>query len=197
MGYRIRQIEAETKFTELMGIETLTRIIPMETIHTVLKEYGAQGQRERRLPGWLTVLFCIGMNLLSELSMTGVMEHLMRGTRLIHDAEEEEAPSAGAYSQARARLGAKVMERLFKAVCRPLATPMTQGAFTYGLRLVAFLSSHCASSALRFPTSNWLTRPSMTASGAACFGILSAISCPSGATAPSPGSSNAKCPISN
>jgi hypothetical protein len=137
MGYRIRQIEPETKFTELMSIETLTRIIPMETIHTMLKACGAQGQRERRLPGWLTVLFCIGMNLLSDLSMTGVMEHLMRGTRLIHDADEEEAPSAGAYSQARARLGAKVMERLFKAVCRPLATPNTPGAFAYGLRWVA------------------------------------------------------------
>ncbi len=137
MGYRIRQIDPETKFTELMSIEALTRIIPLETIQTIVKACGAQGQRERRLPGWLTVLFCIGMNLLSDLSMTGVMEHLMRGTRLIHDEDEEEAPSAGAYSQARARLGAKVMERLFKAVCRPLATPNTRGAFADGLRLVA------------------------------------------------------------
>ena len=137
MGYRIRQIEPETKFNECMRLETLTRIIPMETIQTILKECGAQGQRERRLPGWLTVLFCIGMNLLSDLSMTGVMEHLMRGTRLIHDSDEEEAPSAGAYSQARARLGAKVLERLFKAVCHPVATPATRGAFAYGLRLVA------------------------------------------------------------
>src|SRR5579864_5233184 len=123
MGYRIRQIETGTKFNELMRLDTLTRIIPMETIQSILKECGAQGQRNRRLPGWLTVLFCIGMNLLSELSMTGVMEHLMRGTRLIHESDEEEAPSAGAYSQARSRLGAKVLERLFKAVCRPLATP--------------------------------------------------------------------------
>ena len=29
------------------------------------------------------------------------------------------------------------MARLFKAVCRPLATPDTVGAFAYGLRLVA------------------------------------------------------------
>jgi hypothetical protein len=29
-----------------------------------LQECGVAGQRERRLPGWLTVLFCIGMNLL-------------------------------------------------------------------------------------------------------------------------------------
>ncbi len=137
MGYRIRQIEPETKFTELLSIETITRVVPLATIQAILPEYGGAGQRERRLPGWLTVLFCIGMNLLSELSMTGVMEHLMHGTRLIHAADEEAAPTSGAYSQARARLGAKVLERLFKAVCQPLATPATKGAFAYGLRLVA------------------------------------------------------------
>ncbi len=137
MGYRIRQIEPETKFNEVLSIETITRVVPLATIQAILQEYGGAGQRERRLPGWLTVLFCIGMNLLSELSMTGVMEHLMRGTRLIHPADEEAAPTSGAYSQARARLGAKVLERLFKAVCQPLATLDTKGAFAYGLRLVA------------------------------------------------------------
>src|SRR5689334_10586495 len=137
MGYRIRQIEPDTKFTEGLSFEVITRVIPLETIQNVLAECGVEGQRARRLPGWLTVLFCIGMNLLSELSMTGVMEHLMRGTRLIHPSDEEEAPCASAYSQARARLGARVMARLFKAVCRPLATRDTPGAFAYGLRLVA------------------------------------------------------------
>jgi hypothetical protein len=137
MGYRIRQIEPEAKFNELLSVEAITRVVPMAKIQAALRECGVEGQRERRLPGWLTVLFCIGMNLLNELSMTGVMEHLMRGTRLIHPSDEETAPSSGAYSQARARLGAKVMERLFKAVCRPLATADTPGAFAYGLRLVA------------------------------------------------------------
>ena len=137
MGYRIRQIEPETKFTEGLSLEVITRVVPLKTIQKLLAECGVEGQRERRLPGWLTVLFCIGMNLLSELSMTGVMEHLMRGTRLIHELDEAEAPCASAYSQARARLGARLMARLFKAVCRPLATPDTPGAFAYGLRLVA------------------------------------------------------------
>jgi hypothetical protein len=137
MGYRIRQIEPETKFNELMSIEAITRVVPLAKIQATVQECGVAGQRERRLPGWLTVLLCIGMNLLSELSMTGVMEHLMRGTRLIHPSDEEAAPTTGAYSQARSRLGAKVLERLFKGVCRPLATPDTRGAFAYGLRLVA------------------------------------------------------------
>jgi hypothetical protein len=77
------------------------------------------------------------MNLLSELSMQGVMAHLMGGARLIAEDDEQTAPSAGAYSQARARLGAKAMARLFKSVCRPLATGDTPGVFAYGLRLVA------------------------------------------------------------
>ena len=137
MGYRIRQIEPETKFNELLNIETILRVIPMQTIQAILQECGVSGQRERRLPGWLTVLFCKGMNLLSELSMKGVMQDMMRGARLLAEEDEREAPSAGAYSQARARLGAKAMERLFKRVCRPLATADTPGAFAYDLRLVA------------------------------------------------------------
>src|SRR5215472_17445286 len=109
----------------------------MDTIQATLRECGAEGQRQRRLPGWLTVLFCIGMKLLSELNMGGVMQHLMRGARLLAEDDEQAAPSAGAYSQARARLGAKVMERLLKVVCRPLARSDTPGSFAYGLRLVA------------------------------------------------------------
>ncbi len=120
-----------------MSLAVITRVIALGTIQKVLAECGVEGQRERRLPGWLTVLFCIGMNLLSELSMRGVMEHLMRGRRLIHPSDEAAAPCASAYSQARARLGARLMARLFKAGCRPLATADTAGAFAYGLRLVA------------------------------------------------------------
>lgn len=71
MGYSIRQIEPETKINELISIATITGVVPMETVQTILQECGVQGQRQRRLPGWLTVLFCIGMNLLSELSMKG------------------------------------------------------------------------------------------------------------------------------
>lgn len=137
MGYRIREIRPEAKLNELLSINTITDVVPMQTIQAALRECGVSGQRERRLPGWLTVLFCIGMKLLSELNMVGVMQHLMRGARLLAEDDEQAAPSAGAYSQARARLGAKVMERLFKAVCRPLATSETPGAFVYGLRLVA------------------------------------------------------------
>ncbi len=42
-----------------------------------------------------------------------------------------------AVSSARSRLGARPLARLFRLVCRPLATPATPGAFGFGLRLLA------------------------------------------------------------
>ena len=40
MGYRIRQIESETKFNELLSIETLTRVVPLETIQAIVQDCG-------------------------------------------------------------------------------------------------------------------------------------------------------------
>jgi hypothetical protein len=91
MGYSIRQLEPETKISEMLSLEAITRVVPMAKIEATLRECSVEGHRNRRLPGWLTVLMCIGMKLLSALSMTGVMEHLMRGTRLIHPSDEEAA----------------------------------------------------------------------------------------------------------
>ena len=45
--------------------------------------------------------------------------------------------AAAAIAQARARLGARPVVALFHAVCRPLATEQTPGAFLFGLRLMA------------------------------------------------------------
>ncbi len=62
MGYRIRQIGPKTKFNDAFDLEAITPVIPLETIRATLQECGSEEQRERRLPAWLTVLVCIGMN---------------------------------------------------------------------------------------------------------------------------------------
>lgn len=81
--------------------------MPLEAIQNVLTEWRVDGQGERRQPGWLAGLFWMGMNRLSELSMTGAMEDLMGGTRRIPPSDEEEARCARAYRQARPGLGAR------------------------------------------------------------------------------------------
>jgi Insertion element 4 transposase N-terminal len=54
-----------------MSIEAITRVVPLAKIQATVQECGVAGHRDRHLPGWLTVLLYIEMNVLSELSMTG------------------------------------------------------------------------------------------------------------------------------
>ncbi len=138
---RIRPIEAESQFCERVTVEVITQVVGLETIRAVLAECQAAGERQRKLPGLLTVLVCIAMNLFSEVSLKSVLVRLVHGTRLLSGEGLEVTANKSAISEARYRLGVEPLAKLFALVCRPLATPLTVGAFAYGLRLVALDSS--------------------------------------------------------
>jgi len=137
MGYRIRPIEPEGQFCKQVTMDVIDQVVPVSTIQSIIEECGVVEQRVRKLPALLTVVLCIGMSLLSEVSLGYVLVRLVRGSRLLNDVGVDELATKGSISKARYRLGAKPLEVLFKRVCRPIATPQTPGAFAYGLRLVA------------------------------------------------------------
>ncbi len=137
MKYKIRETESERQFCEQVTVDVIQQVISAESIRQVIEECGVVEQRVRCLPAGLTVVLCIGMNLMSEISMFSVLVRLVRGTRWLEAVGLEALATKSAISQARYRVGAKPLERLFKRVCHPLATPDTRGAFAFGLRLVA------------------------------------------------------------
>lgn len=137
MRYKIRETESERQFCEQVTMDVIHQVISAESITQVIEECGVAEHRVRRLPASLTLMVCIGMNLLSELSLFSVLVRLVRGTRLLEAVGLEALATKSAISQARYRLGAKPLEVLFKRVCRPIATPDTMGAFAFGWRLVA------------------------------------------------------------
>jgi len=137
MGYRIRQIDLESQFCQNVSVDVISEVIGMDTLQSVLDKNGVGEQRVRKLPALLTLLLCIMMNLLSDVSLSYVLVRMLRGTRFLCDVSVEQLAKKSAISRARYRLGAVVMQSLFQEVCRPIATEQTQGAFAYGLRLVA------------------------------------------------------------
>lgn len=137
MGYRLRHIEAERKFSQELRLDVLGRIVPMETISRVLQAEGVQTQRERKLNLVVTVLVVITMNLYTHLSVGAVMRKLAQGLRYIWPDPEIALPADSALAYRRSALGARPMVRLFHQVCRPMASPQTAGAFLFGLRLMA------------------------------------------------------------
>lgn len=137
MGYRIREIEAETKFCDALAVSAITRVLSKETIQEVLAAEQIAPERVRKLNFVVTILVVVGMSLYAYLSIGHVMQKLAKGLRFLWPDPEYKVPRDSALSYRRYQLGAAVMARLFQRVCQPLATPETKGAFLFGLRLMA------------------------------------------------------------
>jgi hypothetical protein len=137
MGYRIREIDAESNFCQELRIEMIERFLPTSDIAQVIAAEGVVAQRVRKLDLLLTVLVIVGMNIYPYLSIGHVIQKLGRGLRFIWPDADYDVPKDSALSYRRYQLGARVMARLFRHICRPIATPETKGAFRFGLRTMA------------------------------------------------------------
>lgn len=137
MGFKLREIEAESKFCRELKLEAITQAVPMAAVQAVLAETGICAQRERKLNMLVTVWLTIAMNIYSRASIGAVMGKMAQGLRYIWPDPEYPVANDSAISQRRYQLGARPLVALFHRVCRPLATPETPGAFLFGLRLMA------------------------------------------------------------
>jgi len=139
MVFTLRQIEQEDNFSQHLCLDALREAIPVAQIEAVLAEYGPKQTRRRRLTPRAVMWLIICMHLFSRSSLAHVFGHLARGLRLIWPDPLYQLPTDAALSYRRYQLGAKPLVALFHAICQPLATPQTQGAFLFGLRLMAIL----------------------------------------------------------
>ena len=79
------------------------------------------------------------MSLWSKTAIRGVLKNLVDGVSeaWIKVGSYWKVPCKSSITEARQRIGAQVMCRLFHLVMRPLATVKTPGAFLGGLRIMA------------------------------------------------------------
>jgi hypothetical protein len=137
MGFRIREIDAECKFSSALTVEALRRAIPPDAITRVLAQETANEVRERKLTMPVVVWLVIVLHLYTTLSIGSVLTKLARGLRFIWPDPTIRLPKDSAISYRRTQLGARPLVALFHLVCQPIATPLTRGAFLFGLRLMA------------------------------------------------------------
>lgn len=137
MGFRIRQVEAESKFSRNLSLDAISRAVPPADIEAVLAEQGANEQRERKLNAFATVLLVIAMNIFCHLSIVHALRKIAQGLRYVCPDPDYKVAGKGAISYRRYQLGARPLAALFHRVCHPLATPDTPGAFLFGRRLMA------------------------------------------------------------
>jgi hypothetical protein len=110
-------------------LQGLYDLLPPERIDFVLGQTGRRSVRRRRLPADAVTRLVVALGLFADLSVPQVWRRLHPGT-------DDPDPAASAFVQARERLGAAPLRRLFEAVARPMANHRTAGATYRGWRLM-------------------------------------------------------------
>ena len=83
MGYKLREIAAESKFSQELALDAIAQAVPLSEIKAALAEEAVCEQRERKLNIVMTVLVTIAMNLYARISMGAVLTKLAKGLRYI------------------------------------------------------------------------------------------------------------------
>lgn len=119
-------------------LTALQTAIPPEAIDQAIGHTDSQAERNRSLPTPLVVCLVIGMSLWAKDSMRSVLKNLVDGlsTAWVRVGQYWRVPCKSAITEARQRVGPRVMSQLFHQIVRPLATVATPGAFIRGLRVV-------------------------------------------------------------
>ena len=120
-------------------LKAIEMAIPAFVIEQAIANTQSEQERKRSLPAQLVVSLVIAMSFWSRDSMRDVLKNLIDGMSdaWVKVGKYWRVPCKSAITQARQRLGARVMSDLFHRLVRPMATTETLGAFLNGLRIVA------------------------------------------------------------
>src|ERR687883_1632361 len=130
-------LPAGIRLSDHISLGVIARAVPPERVRQVLVETGKASERERDLPAQVMVYYVIALALYMGSSTREVLRCLLEGLRWLWGAEAVGVAGKRGLSQARTRLGADPLRRLYERVVRPIATPATRGARYRGWRLVS------------------------------------------------------------
>ena len=130
-------LPAGVRLSDHISLGVIARAVPPERVREVLAETGKTGERERDLPAQVMVYYAIALALYMGSSTREVLRCLLEGLRWLWGAEAVKVAGKSGISQARTRLGAAPLRRLYDAVVRPIATRATKGAWYRRWRLVS------------------------------------------------------------
>jgi hypothetical protein len=116
------------------GFGALSAICNAELVDRVLGECGRLERRCRLLPARLVVYALLLMCLHPALGYQKLMHHLAEAAPT---PGRWPIPNKSSFARARVRLGTEVMERLFRALARPLADERAEGCWWRGRRVMA------------------------------------------------------------
>ena len=111
----------------------LTEWVTADLVDEVLAECGTRDQRPGALPARFMVYFVLALALFQQDSYDDVAENLVGAL----EGMDEAIPNRSSFTRARQRLGAGVIEAVFRRLAGPVAPPGLADAFWRGMRVAA------------------------------------------------------------
>src|SRR5881296_3899002 len=138
MARTLAELPAGSRITDYISLGVIAKFFPVEKIHEVLEQTKRSSVRERDLPAHVVVYYVIALALYMRSSYREVLRCLLEGVQWLLDpsAKVKVAGKSG-ISQARSRLGAAPLKKLYDAVVAPIAEKRTKGAWYRQWRLVS------------------------------------------------------------
>lgn len=124
------------RLAELVGLGALTALVPREVLDRSIALHGRRERRVRKLPAHLVVYLLMALCLFPDDDYEEVAEKLTGSLSLLPGSAWQ-APSRGAVTQARQRLGPEVVREVFTQVARPAAHAAAPGAWLGRWRVMA------------------------------------------------------------
>jgi hypothetical protein len=130
-------LPAGIRLSDHISLGVIARTFPLDRVRQILAETGKASERERDLPAHVMVYYAIALALYMGSSTREVMRCLLEGLRRLRGAKAVRVAGRSGISQARTRLGAEPLRRLYGQAVRPVATRATRGAWYRQWRLVS------------------------------------------------------------
>ena len=138
MARTLAELPAGSRITDYISLGVIAKFFPAEKIHGVLEETKRASVRERDLPAHVVVYYVIALALYMRSSYREVLRCLLEGVQwLLNPSAKLKVAGKSGISQARSRLGAEPLKKLYSAVVAPIAEKHTKGAWYRQWRLVS------------------------------------------------------------
>ncbi len=138
MARTVARLPAGSRITDHISLGVIAKAFPLNNVHSVLAATGTGSERERNLPAHVMVYYVIALALYMQSSCREVLRCLLEGVQWLLDPSVTiKVTGKSGISQARTRLGSEPVRRLHDELVKPIAVPLTRGAWYRHWRLVS------------------------------------------------------------
>lgn len=138
MARTLATLPAGSRISDYISLGVITTFFPADKVREVLRQTHRESVRERDLPAHVVVYHVLALALYMRSSAREVLRCLLEGVQwLLDPSVKVRVAGDSGISQARSRLGAEPLKRLYEDVVGPIALAQTQGAWYGPWRLVS------------------------------------------------------------